>query len=238
MKILSAIALVVVSFSASVVASTQLLIFTENSPPYQYSRDGEVQGIATKRVMKIAEQAGLSAQISMYPWARALRNAEQSSQALIYSMAKTPQRNDTFIWIAPVASFELGILTLKQANTQRFALPLDPSNLSVATQRGDIAADWLAGQGFIEGNNLILCADIVCSWQQLKRGTVDFIIEDPRLIEETAGLVGLTPAEVTLQNVVPALSVTGYLAANKNMDAAVVARLKQAAQTLGYREEQ
>ncbi|MDC8831800.1 substrate-binding periplasmic protein [Alteromonas gilva] len=237
MKLLLVIALSLVGFSASVAGAPQLLIYTENSPPYQFVSDDKVQGLATQKVQEIVKRAGFTATFTVYPWARALRQVEQSPKGLIYSIAKTPERDQQFVWIAPVAAFELGVLSLKSASPERFSLPLDPHALSVAAQRGDIAAEWLLKQGFVEGDNLILCADILCSWHQLKRGTVDFIIEDPNLIDETAALVGLTGADVMLQQVIPALSVTGYLAANNAMDADSVARLRQAAHALGYHEE-
>ena len=161
-------------------------------------------------------------------------NVERSSRALIYSMAKTPQREDRFHWIAPVARFDLSILSLAKRNDIQLDSQLNLNGLSAAAQRGDIAESWLVTKGLREGKDLLVCADILCSWEQLKVGTVDIIIEDPDLIEATAELAGLQAGDIKVVQAVPALSVVAYLAANGDMDPEIVERLQVAARELGY----
>lgn len=215
-------------------AEHHLIIFTETSPPYQFQSGDMVDGIATERVRKIVERAGLQAEIKLYPWARAMINVERSTRALIYSMAKTPERENKFHWIAPVAQFNLSVLTLASRDDINLDEKLNLSGLSAAAQRGDIAETWLKARGFTEGNNLLLCADILCSWHQLKLGTVDFIIEDPNLISSTADLVGLTSEAIKVEQAIPQLTIVAYLAANGEMEPQLVERLQSAAKELGY----
>jgi hypothetical protein len=111
---------------------------------------------------------------------------------------------------------------------------LDLNGLSAAAQRGDIAESWLVSKGLVEGRDLLVCADILCSWQQLKLGTVDIIIEDPNLIESTAELAGLQAVDIKVVQAVPELSVVAYLAANGDMEPEIVNRLQIAARKLGY----
>ena len=162
-------------------------------------------------------------------------NVERSSRALIYSIAKTPQRENRFHWIAPVARFDLSILTLAKRDDIQLDSQLDLHGLSAAAQRGDIAESWLVTKGLVEGRDLLVCADILCSWQQLKLGTVDIIIEDPKLIKTTAELAGLQAGDIKVVQSIPALSVVAYLAANGNMEPETVQRLQDAARELGYR---
>jgi polar amino acid transport system substrate-binding protein len=211
-----------------------LVVFTEVSPPYQYQGGDRVEGIATERVRKIVERAGLNAEFKLFPWARAMLNVERSSRALIYSIAKTPEREGQFHWIAPVAKFNLSILTLANSNHIQLDSGLNLTGLSAAAQRDDIAETWLLAKGLEEGHNLLVCADILCSWQQLKLGTVDFIIEDPVLIESTANLAGLQASDFKVVQPIPELAVVAYLAANGNMDPKLVKRLQEAARELGY----
>lgn len=220
--------------STPVIAREELVVFTENSPPYQYAQGSNIEGLATAKVRKIVESAGYNAQIKIFPWARALLNVNRSSRALIYSMAKTPERLDDYHWIAPVATFNLGIITLANRHELAFDNLQSISNLSVAAQRADIAVTWLLNKGFVEGENLFLCSDIVCSWQHLKLGTVDFIIDDPNLIGDTAELVGLDVHGVAVRAKIEELSIQAYLAANPRMPKKIVERLLQAATALGY----
>ena len=216
-------------------AENQLVIYTEISPPYQYQEEDEIKGIASERVRQIIAHAGFNADFKMYPWARAMLSVERSSNALIYSMAKTPEREPRFHWIAPVAKFNLSILTLANRSDIQLDSSLALAGLTAAAQRDDIAESWLRSKGFVEGNNLLLCADILCSWQQLKLGTVDFIIEDPNLIAGTAPLVGMDAHDLKVVQAIPELSVVAYLAANHKMGSEMVQRLKNAADTLGFK---
>ncbi len=221
--------------SGSACAETSLLVFTENSPPYHYVKNGKVIGEVIDRVHNILRRAGYGAEFKVFPWARAVLNTQRHSRALIFSIARTPEREHQYQWITPITQFELGILTLSTRTNITVEDWNDLKAFSVATQRGDVAEKWLKELGFEEGINLISCADIICSWEELKRGTVDFIIEDPQLIRDTAGLVGLESDDVTLQQLIPELSVKAYLAASPQMPAAIVARLRRAANDIGYR---
>ena len=80
---------------------------------------------------------------------------------------------------------------------------------------------------------MLVCADIQCSWEYLLRGMVDFIIEDPALIPATAKKLNVDGEQLNPIMDIPELAVTGYLAASKDTDHAVVSQLKEAAQQLG-----
>tara|TARA_B100000519_G_scaffold28180_1_gene19826 strand:- start:7825 stop:8541 length:717 start_codon:yes stop_codon:yes gene_type:complete len=233
-QLVSSFYLFILCIPAVFANTPSLVVFTEVSPPYQYQAGDQVSGIATDRVRNIISHAGLTAEFKIYPWARAMLNVERSSRALIYSIAKTPQRENRFHWIAPVARFNLSILTLARRDDIQLDNQLDLNGLSAAAQRGDIAESWLVSKGLAEGRDLLVCADILCSWQQLKLGTVDIIIEDPNLIESTAELAGLQAGDIKVVQPVPALSVVAYLAANGDMEPEIVERLQVAARELGY----
>ena len=221
--------------SSGAVANDSLMVFTENSPPYHYAENGKVLGAVTERVRNIVLRAGYEADFKVFPWARAVLNTQRHSRALIFSIARTPEREQQYQWITPVTEFKLGILTLSDRADIQLKDWSELTSLSVAAQRGDIAEKWLKERGFEEGKNLISCADIICSWKELKRGTVDFIIEDPELIEETARLVDMQSDSVQIHRLIPELSIDAYLAASPQMPPAIVARLRRAASDMGYR---
>ena len=233
-QLISSICLFGLSTGWGFANTPSLVVVTEVSPPYQYLAGKQISGIATDRVRNIISHAGFSAEFKIYPWARAMLNVERSSRALIYSIAKTPQRENRFHWIAPVTRFDLSILTLAKRDDIQLDSQLDLHGLSAAAQRGDIAESWLVTKGLVEGRDLLVCADILCSWQQLKLGTVDIIIEDPKLIKTTAELAGLQAGDIKVVQPVPALSVVAFLAANGDMEPEIVERLQVAARELGY----
>lgn len=216
-----------------VVSADELIIYTESSPPYQYvGEDNQVVGSATERVRSIVERAGYTAQFRLYPWARAVYLVDKSSRALIFSIAKTPRREALYQWIAPVAEFRLALVAL--ANHAPFELDSwdQLTRYSVSAQREDVSYAWLTSQGMAEGKQLYICPDIQCSWEQLMLGTVDFIIEDPSLIDDTARQFGTDPAKLQVVKPIPDLDVMGYLAANERMPIEIVVRLRRAAKEI------
>ncbi len=208
-------------------------VFTEFSPPYQYpNKDNEIVGVATKRVEAIFERAGFTPRIRLYPWARSFHLVQNTPSAFIFSIARTQEREARFFWIAPVAKFKLALVSLNNGRLPQVTDWSQLSNYRFAVQRGDVGMTWLESKGLTEGNELVVCTDIACSWEYLDKGVVDFIIEDPELISATAEQTDLPSNRFTTNVVIPELEVVGYLAANRSTPPDVVARLQEAAAQL------
>lgn len=228
------ITLVLCCLFSVAVNGQELTVVTEVSPPYHYlDESGNVAGQATEKVKNIITQANLTGDFILYPWARAYDRAVRDHNTLIYSMAKTKERDKLFYWIAKVSQFNLAIVGLTNRQSKKDVRELYQHH-TFAVQRDDISYQWLIDKGLREGEQLLVCADIHCSWNYLLRGVVDFIIEDPALFEDTAKEIDVDPKALKIYARIPELSVEGYLAVNKNMAPAVVAKLREAAQQLGY----
>lgn len=213
-----------------VACSQTLPVFTEFSPPYQYTdEDNRVVGLSTQRVETIFELAQLTPDFYLFPWARSLHLAQTTPSALIYSIARTPERESRFFWIAPVAKFKLALVSQNNDTLPAITDWSQLTNFRYAVQRGDVGMAWLESKGLTEGNELVVCTDIACSWDYLDKGVVDFIIEDPTLIKETAENLGLPSDRFKANAVIPELEVVGYLAANRATPKNIVERLQKAA---------
>lgn len=213
----------------------QLSVVTESSPPFHYvDKYGRVAGETTEKVRQILRHARLEADFSVYPWARTITLAEKHPDTLIFSIARTAEREEKFHWIAKVSEFRLSVVGLRGRQHADKRVTLDTvSRFTFAVQRDDVAHHWLLEQGLQEGKNLLVCADIQCSWNYLIRETVDFIIEDPSLIGPMAKRLNVDGDQLIPVTDIPELALTGYLAASLATDKATVQRLKDAAQQLG-----
>lgn len=81
-----------------------VVIYTEDYPPYNYrDNNGQIVGGATANVRELLAKSGLSYEIRMVPWARAITGIQSSDTALIYSIVRMPSRETNFTWIAPLA---------------------------------------------------------------------------------------------------------------------------------------
>ncbi|SNY55698.1 amino acid ABC transporter substrate-binding protein, PAAT family [Arsukibacterium tuosuense] len=203
-------------------------VVTELSPPHQTMVAGQIGGYSTQLVKAILQQAGVSASIEMYPWARAYKMALQQPDTLIYNMARTAQREQLFQWIGPVASYRLGFVKLAHRQDIQLKALADARRYSIAVQRHDVAENFLKKNGFGQPGQLVLAADISESWQLLLHGKVDLIIDDPMALTAMAGHFNVEPEYVEFAFAIAPLQQQTYLAANKAMSAQLIDALQQA----------
>lgn len=87
---------------------------TEEYFPTNYMSDGEVQGLSVDILKLIWQNLALKEQnIYIYPWARAYRNMLNQDNLVLFSMARTPQRNDLFQWACPIETSRYALYALK-----------------------------------------------------------------------------------------------------------------------------
>jgi len=226
---IQAIFLIVILFSGKCLASNKKLqVVTELSPPYQTLIQNEVSGSATQMVRALLSESELTATLHMYPWARAYEKATSESNTLIYSIAKSEKRNNLFHWLMPVAHYKFGLVALSERNDLDSTTLKELSNFVIAVQRNDIAHQWALDKGLKEGKQLIICSDIGCSWQLLLNKKVDFIVDSPELIEGMLLEYKLPTTLAKYVIAIPELDITGYLAANINIEQSILEKLQLA----------
>ncbi|WP_404343409.1 substrate-binding periplasmic protein [Pseudoalteromonas mariniglutinosa] len=197
-------------FSASTMVPINVV--TELSPPNQTLINNQVAGHSTELVKAIFKQANLTANIALYPWARAFDMATKKPNTFIYSMARTPAREDDFHWIGAIAYFQLGFVKLAHRTDIRIDNTDDAKQYKIAVQRNDLAALKFTDRGY----GLVFTTDISKSYQLLLAGKVDLVIDDPMYIDAMAEQLALDSDTFVFVRGIEELAVEGYLAANIN----------------------
>ena len=72
---------------------------TEIMPPFQLREQGRLGGFAVELMDSVIERAKLKANIEVLPWARAYHIALNTPNVFIFTLVKTQQRMEKFIWI-------------------------------------------------------------------------------------------------------------------------------------------
>lgn len=209
-------------------AAVPLRVVTELSPPHQTLVNGEVVGLSTTLVQQILREAGLSARIEIFPWARSYRLASSQPNTLIYNMARTVERESQFHWIGTVASYQLGFVALAHRKDIAIHSLQDARPYSIAIQRDDLSANFLQQQGFLVGTELVVAADIIESWQLLVHGKVDLVIDDPVALTEMAKLLAISAEQVRFVYAIPELAQHTWLAASLQTSPQLILQLQQA----------
>ncbi len=87
-------------------ADIHIKVVTEDTFPVQFIENGKISGPATQLVEKVLAQSGLNYDIEVLPWARAYRLAKTEPNVLIYSLARTTAREQSFHWLGRIMALD------------------------------------------------------------------------------------------------------------------------------------
>ena len=219
------------SISACAQTGNELIAVTEPWAPYNtFSNDDTPDGAHGLIVQRALALSGLNATISVYPWARAMALAQNRPNTLLFSLARTPERESRFIWIG------------KLSQTQQFLwrLPASPSSgnlqqiiscCSICTVRKDVSEEALRDQDKTQRLQLVLTGSHHDCLRMLRGGSVQYLAASPYRIKSTLQQAGL-PAGLLQRDVAIAPPRELYLAANLETPPATLRKLQQAMQQL------
>jgi ABC-type amino acid transport substrate-binding protein len=125
-----------------------LTIMTEEYPPFNYTNDGELTGLAVEKLLGAAQAAGDAISkddISVAAWPRAYSMAQAGPNVLLFSMTRTPARESLFKWVGPMAENRVVLIAKKSSNIT----VTDPSAITdkVGVIRDDIGGQLAAEAG-------------------------------------------------------------------------------------------
>lgn len=227
------IALLALCLLPAFASGQSIRVVTEEFPPYNFARDGEVRGLSTAVVRAVLAEAGLEASIQLMPWARAYDLALHTENVLIYSITRTPAREALFKWVGQVApstwflyslrGHELGLKTLDDARPYR-----------IATVYQDVGEQFLLEHGFDPQRNLQSSNRYAHNYEKLKLGRVDLWIANAAMVDYLLREVGEDPArQLTVELPLHELGDKGlYMAFSRATPDALVERCREAFERL------
>lgn len=87
---------------ASLAQAAALRMLTEQAPPFSFIRDGEVTGLGVDIVEALASRTATPIRITLLPWSRAYRLAQQDEPMGIFMTTRNAERENLFRWVGPV----------------------------------------------------------------------------------------------------------------------------------------
>jgi len=175
-------------FSAQPLFSAELTILTENLPPLNYVKDGELVGPSIEIVKEIQRRVGSRDKIKVYPWARAYKMALKDENVVLFGTTHTKARENKFKWVGPLAT-KRDILVAKKGSGIEINNLDDAKKVSrIGTLRDDTRELLLKRHGF---TNLEPVSDEQLNAQKLVLGRIDlwaYKIPGLRTVCELAGV--------------------------------------------------
>ncbi|NJL60442.1 MAG: transporter substrate-binding domain-containing protein [Desulfobacteraceae bacterium] len=149
-------------------------IMTEDIPPFNFQKDGAIHGISADLLLLMMEKAGYPTErsaIKLLPWPRAYKTVQEEPGSMLFSMARTDERENLFKWVGPIQEVPLGILALKSRKIVIKNLE-EAKKYKIGTIRDNAAELILMKAGFDE-TVLDRIADPELNLKKLKAGRVD-----------------------------------------------------------------
>lgn len=103
-RLLAAFAASLLLAAAGPLAAAPLQVLTEEWPPYNYQKDGEIRGISTAVVHAIQQRLGDTTPIRSLSWNHAYELALHTRNTVIYSTIRLDEREGLFKWVGPIAT--------------------------------------------------------------------------------------------------------------------------------------
>ena len=215
----------------SLAFSDTFKIYTEELPPFNFLTNGQVRGSSTKLLMDLMEKSGHSItpeSIHLVSWARGYHEALYTKNTILYSMARTAQRDTLFKWVGPIGKINLGLVAKKN----KFMVHQNAEYLqksTIAVMHNSAAEEILIGLGLnIEA--LERFTNINSQIKKLQENRVDAIASGVEGIYFVLKEKGLNPEDY--ETVYMLQEVDLYFAFHKDTDDAVIAQLNQTLQSI------
>lgn len=220
------------AWATSPVHAEPLIIYTENYPPYNLLDDeGDVVGLATEKVHQVMEATGLDYEIKLVPWARAVHFTQNNSNALIYSITRTPAREDSFDWLVPLAESSFYVF-----NRDKDIRPVDPEAIRAGKFTGacvsnDLGCELFRAIGMPQANILRIADNYTADFRMVIAERADLYISDINVNKRLRLSEGFNPVLTK-----PVMRLDGqagfYLAGGKTLDADARRAVIEAYETL------
>ncbi|MVV48619.1 ABC transporter substrate-binding protein [Pseudomonas sp. PB120] len=206
---------------------TDMVLLTENFPPYNMAKNGKnfaqdenINGIATDIVREIFKRAQITYSLTLrFPWERIYKLTLEKPGYGVFVMARLPDREKLFKWVGPIGPDDWIMLAKADSKIKLDTLD-DARKYKIGAYKGDAIAETLAKQGL---NPIVVLRD-QDNAKKLTSGQIDlWATGDPagRYLARQDGVTGL-------KTVLRFNSAELYLALNKDVPDETVAKLQAA----------
>ena len=167
----SCLACLLLFWTVTSYADKVVSIVTEEAYPMNYELDGKVAGVATDYLKRIMELSGYEYNLTIMPWNRAYKTASEQKNTLLYSVARTAEREADFHWLFQIRKIQYYLFGLAQRKDE-FSNEDICERRKIAVVRDDVTHNYLKK---LNCGELVLAQSYKQLHSLLTRERVDFI---------------------------------------------------------------
>ena len=174
--VVRAILFSVMLMASSSVVAEKITVVTEENPPYNFRGKGDdsITGLGTEVVKEVLKRAKLEYDITLYPWARAYRMAQDNENVAIYSIGRNEQRENLFKWVGYVGRWDVYVYKLKSRTDVTANSIEDLRRYTIGSIRDGFRTQYLQKEGL----KTDLASDDVHNLKKLEAGRIDVMPAD------------------------------------------------------------
>lgn len=154
--------------------SANLTYYTEQLPPYNYMENGTLKGISVDLLEVITEKMEKKVtreEVHLVPWAEGYQAALTRNGTVLFSMARTPEREQSFKWAGPIYT-DKEVLFAKRDQGITIGRPEDLKGYRIGVITDDVAIQQLLDIG-VNQSQLIPENNISTIITRLENGEID-----------------------------------------------------------------
>lgn len=210
-----------------------LRIFSTEFAPYSYIENEKLAGLSANVVFETLKNANIEySDIEVYPWSRSYKLVQVKKNSLIFSIARTEQRENMFLWAGKIAPYKVNLYRLRSRDDiEVTSLESAKAYLSVG-EYNDVKWQYLINQGFEENNHIFTAANPKIALNMLVAGRADLMpfsaFAVTQMLKENNYPEDLLVPVLTLEDI----SYELYAAFNLESDETLVAAFKESLEAL------
>ncbi|NQZ87804.1 MAG: transporter substrate-binding domain-containing protein [Saccharospirillaceae bacterium] len=156
-----------------VALATDYNIMSEELPPWNFTENGSPTGVTVEIVREILKKINHPDTITIYPWIRAYRMTRYGRNNILFTMARTSEREALFNWIGPIATERTYFYKHKDTKLHLESLADANNSYTILVTRGFPEQKILLSKGF---NNLFITLKTINSFKMLAQHRADLVV--------------------------------------------------------------
>ncbi|BDX06699.1 hypothetical protein MACH26_22200 [Planctobacterium marinum] len=235
MRFLILFIVVLLSGQLAAQQTNDLTVLSTNYQPYNYQNNKrEPDGHATKMVQALLTEIRRSSSLAVsdiefLPWARTYHLAETTPDTLIFSIARTPEREAKFNWIGKLLPMPVYLYKNAGRNDVVFDKLQRNEVWAVAGVNNGAPTNCIEEMGYRVVHK---SANYEVQFKMLDKGRVDLMVFDSISFAQEVKRLGYSNQQFAPFLYLPQCSYDLYVALNKDSNSSVVEAVQTAWQTL------
>jgi polar amino acid transport system substrate-binding protein len=217
LKVKTGISILLILLLPAIGGTQQLTIISENNPPFNFVKNGKLTGSSMEIVREMMRRMNRTEKIQILTWARGYNLALTQPDVVLFSTARTGQREDLFHWVGPLYRVRFGFYARKGSGLRLASLEDAKKVGAIATYKNDVREQLLKARGF---TNLDSSKSPASNLKKLMSGRVDLWLFSNLGVPRVANQIGVDPNQLEL--VLPFKDYYAYIAISKGTSQAVV----------------